>query len=371
MSNPLVRLGRLGQSPWYDYITRDLVTSGELLRLIREDGLLGMTTNPTIFEKAIVGSDVYDADVRRLSSDGCSPAEVVEAIAVGDVRAACDLFAPVYQRTGGRDGVVSLEVSPTLAHDTAGTIREAERLWAAVDRPNAVIKIPGTREGLPAVAHCIAAGINVNVTLLFSVARYEEVVAAYEEGLEARAARNRPLEQIASVASFFVSRVDTMVDPLIDRAGGAAGELRGTIATANAALAYRAFRRLTAAARWTALAARGARAQRPLWASTSTKDPRYADLHYVEPLIAPDTVNTMPPETFAAYRDHGRPEIRIDAALAAADEHLARLEEVGIDLADVTARLEAEGVKKFAASYESLLKGIESKMEALTVSGER
>jgi transaldolase len=371
MTNPLVRLGRLGQSPWYDYITRDLVTSGELGRLIREDGLLGMTTNPTIFEKAIVGSDVYDADVRRLSSDGCSPAEVVEAVAVADVRAACDLFAPVYQRTGGPDGVVSLEVSPTLAHDTAGTIREAERLWAAVDRPNAMIKIPGTREGLPAVAHCIAAGINVNVTLLFSVARYEEVVAAYEEGLEARAARNRPLEQIASVASFFVSRVDTMVDPLIDRAGGGAGELRGTIATANAALAYRAFRRLAAEDRWTALAARGARAQRPLWASTSTKDPRYADLHYVEPLIAADTVNTMPPETFTAYRDHGRPEIRIDAALAAADERLARLEEAGIDLADVTARLEVEGVKKFAASYESLLKGIESKMEALMVSGER
>jgi transaldolase len=370
MTNPLVRLGRLGQSPWYDYITRDLVTSGELQRLIREDGLLGMTTNPTIFEKAIVGSDVYDADVRRLSSDGCSPAEVVEAVAVADVRAACDLFAPVYQRTGGRDGVVSLEVSPTLAHDTAGTIREAERLWAAVDRPNAMIKIPGTREGLPAVAHCIAAGINVNVTLLFSVARYEEVVAAYEKGLEDRATRNRPLEQIASVASFFVSRVDTMVDPLIDRAG-AAEELRGTIATANAALAYRAFRRLTAEGRWTALAARGARVQRPLWASTSTKDPRYADLHYVEPLIAADTVNTMPPETFAAYRDHGRPEIRIDAALAAADERLARLEEAGIDLADVTARLEVEGVKKFAASYESLLKGIESKMEALMVSGER
>jgi transaldolase len=366
MTNPLVRLGRLGQSPWYDYITRDLVTSGGLVRLIREDGLLGMTTNPTIFEKAIVGSDVYDADVRRLASDGASPAEVVEAIAVADVRAACDLFAPVYQRTGGRDGLVSLEVSPTLAHDTAGTIREAERLWAAVERPNAMIKIPGTRAGLPAVRHCIAAGINVNVTLLFSVGRYEEVVAAHAEGLEARSARHQPLERIASVASFFVSRVDTLVDPALDRIGGAA-ELRGTIAIANAALAYRAFRRLTAAARWTALAARGAQLQRPLWASTSTKDPRYSDLHYVEPLIAPDTVNTLPPDTFAAYRDHGRPQIRIEAALAAADERMNRLASVGVDVADVTARLEVEGVKKFAASYESLLRGIESKMDALAL----
>jgi transaldolase len=205
------------------------------------------------------------------------------------------------------------------------------------------------------------------VTLLFSVSRYEEVVAAYEEGLETRVARNQPLQPIASVASFFVSRVDTMVDPLIDRAGASAADLRGTIATANAARAYRAFRRLTGEPRWAALAARGARVQRPLWASTSTKDPRYTDLHYVEPLIAPDTVNTMPPETFVAYRDHGRPELRIDAAVAGADERLARLGQAGINLADVTARLEAEGVTKFAASYEGLLRAIESKMEALAL----
>jgi transaldolase len=367
MTNPLVRLGQLGQSPWYDYITRDLVSSGELTRLIREDGLLGMTTNPTIFEKAIVGSDVYDADVRRLAAEGASPGEVVESIAIADVRVACDLFAPVYQHTAGRDGLVSLEVSPTLAHDTPGTIREAERLWATVDRPNAMIKIPGTREGLPAVSHCIAAGINVNVTLLFSVDRYAEVVAAYEAGLEARAARGERIDGIASVASFFVSRVDSMVDPLLDRIGGAAAALRGTIATANAATAYRAFRRLTGERRWAALAARGARVQRPLWASTSTKDPRYPDLHYVEPLIATDTVNTLPPDTFAAYRDHGRPEVRIDATLVAADARLERLAQSGIELTDVTARLEAEGVKKFAGSYESLLRGIESKMEELAL----
>ncbi|HET8625093.1 MAG TPA: transaldolase [Gemmatimonadales bacterium] len=367
MTNPLVRLGELGQSPWYDFITRDLVTSGELTRLIAEDGLLGMTTNPTIFEKAIAGGDVYDADVRSLAAAGRGPAEIVEAIAVADVRAACDLFSPVYRRTDGRDGLVSIEVSPTLAHDTDATIREAERLWGAVGRPNAMIKIPGTRAGLPAITHCIAAGLNVNVTLLFAVERYEEVAAAYAEGLEARAARRQPIARVASVASFFVSRVDTMVDPLLDRAGGEAAQLRGTTAIANAALAYAAFRRLTAEPRWAALAAAGARPQRPLWASTSTKDPRYSDVHYVEPLVAADTVNTLPPETFSAYRDHGRPAIRIQEALAVAPDQLAALAEAGIDLRDVTARLETEGVSKFAGSYHSLLRGIESKMEELAV----
>jgi transaldolase len=367
MTNPLVQLGELGQSPWYDFITRDLVTSGELARLIFADGLLGMTTNPTIFEKAIAGSDVYDADVRGLAAAGRGPAEIVEAIAVADVRVACDLFGPVYRRTDGRDGLVSIEVSPTLAHDTEGTIREAERLWEAVDRPNAMIKIPGTREGLPAITHCIAAGVNVNVTLLFSVQRYEEVAAAYAEGLETRAAARKPVSRVSSVASFFVSRIDTMVDPMLDRLGGEAGELRGTPAIANAALAYAAFRRLTAEPRWSALAAAGARPQRPLWASTSTKDPRYPDVHYVEPLIAPDTVNTLPPDTFAAYRDHGRPEVRIGETVAAAPGRLAVLARAGIDLAEVTARLESEGVSKFAASYDSLLRGIESKMEELAV----
>jgi transaldolase len=367
MTNPLVRLGELGQSPWYDFITRDLITSGELARLIREDGLLGMTTNPTIFEKAIAGSDVYDADVRRLAAAGCSTAEIVETIAVEDVRAACDLFAPVYARTDGRDGLVSIEVSPRLAHDTAGTIREAERLWGAVGRPNAMIKIPGTRQCLPAVSHCIGAGINVNVTLLFAVERYRQVAAAYQDGLEARTARRLPINRIASVASFFVSRVDTMVDPMLTRIGGRALVIQGSIAIANAARAYAAFQQLTADPRWTALGTQGARPQRPLWASTSTKDPRYPDVHYVEPLIAPDTVNTLPPETFAAYRDHGRPEVRIEAALAAADGRLADLAGVGVDLTEVTARLEAEGVTKFAASYDGLLKSIESKMEELAV----
>ena len=263
-SNPLVRLGQLGQSPWYDFITRDLLTSGELGRLIAEDGLLGMTTNPTIFEKAVAGSELYDDDIRRLTRRGRTSAEVFEALAVADVQAACDLFLPVYQRTGGQDGLVSIEVSPALARDTAATILEADRLWRAVARPNAMIKIPGTAEGLPAVTHCIAEGINVNVTLLFAVSRYEEVVTAYQAGLEARLARGLPVDRIASVASFFVSRVDSKLDPLLDRLGDPAG-LRGRIAIANACVAYRAFEQRSADARWDRLAARGARPQRPLW----------------------------------------------------------------------------------------------------------
>jgi transaldolase len=363
-ANPLVLLGRLGQSPWYDFITRDLVSSGELGRLIAEDGLLGMTTNPTIFEKAIAGGERYDAQIRRLAGEGRSPAEILEALAVTDVRAACDLFAPVYERTAGRDGLVSIEVAPTLARDTAATILEAERLWRAVERPNAMIKIPGTLAGLPAVTHCVAEGINVNVTLLFSVDRYQEVVSAYEAGLEARLASGRSVDRIASVASFFVSRVDGKVDPLLDRAGDP-GHLRGRIAIANACLAYQAFERRTAAPRWSALAARGAQPQRPLWASTSTKDPRYGDIHYVEPLIAPRTVNTLPPETFAAYRDHGRPEVRVQAGIAAAPAQLAALAQIGIDFSSVTRELEDEGVAKFGASYAAALAAVETKATLL------
>jgi transaldolase len=363
-ANPLVLLGRLGQSPWYDFITRELVSSGELARLIADDGLLGMTTNPTIFEKAVAGGEQYDEQIRRLAGEGRPPTEIFEALAIADVRAACDLFAPVYERTEGRDGLVSIEVAPTLARDTAATMLEAERLWCAVARSNAMIKIPGTLAGLPAVTHCIARGINVNVTLLFSVERYEEVVTAYEAGLEARLAEGLPVDRIASVASFFVSRVDSKVDPLLDRAGDPA-HLRGRIAIANACLAYQTFERRTTTPRWSALAARGARAQRPLWASTSTKDPRYGDVHYVEPLVAPRTVNTLPPETFAAYRDHGKPEVRIHTGIAAAPGELAALARLGIDLAGITRELEDEGVAKFAASYAATLAAVEAKAGAL------
>jgi transaldolase/transaldolase/glucose-6-phosphate isomerase len=362
--NPLVRLGELGQSPWYDYITRDLITSGELARLIAEDGLRGMTSNPTIFEKAIAGSRLYDEDIRAEADAGRSPQQIFEHLAVADVRAACDAFAGLYRATGGADGLVSLEVSPALANDTTATIQEAERLWRAVDRPNAMIKIPGTREGLPAITHAIAAGINVNVTLLFSVERYGEVIEAFLSGLEQRLDAGRPLAGIASVASFFVSRVDGKVDPLLDRQGDP-DRLRGRIAIANACAAYRLFEWSLGTPRWDRLVKAGARPQRPLWASTSTKDPRYADVHYVEALVAPRTVNTLPPETFAAYRDHGRPAVRIGEGMLEAPALLQALAARGIDLATITRELETDGVAKFAASYASLLAGIEAKAGAL------
>ncbi len=364
-TNPLLRLGELGQSPWYDYITRDLITSGELRRLIRDNGLRGMTSNPTIFEKAIAGSAAYDVDIRRLSDQGRSAAEIFEALAVADVRAACDEFAGLHQVTGGMDGLVSLEVSPALANDTEATIHEAERLWRAVDRPNAMIKIPGTVAGLPAITHCIAAGVSVNVTLLFSVERYAAVIEAWLAGLDQRLEAGEPLSPVASVASFFVSRVDGKVDPLLDRAGASA--LRGKIAIANACSAYRLFEWSLGTPRWDRLAKAGARPQRPLWASTSTKDPRYPDVYYVEALVAPRTVNTLPPETFAAYRDHGRPAVRIHDGIAAAPEQLKALAGTGIDLAEVTRELELEGVAKFAASHASLLAGIEAKAGALAL----
>jgi transaldolase len=352
MTNPLVQLGALGQSPWYDFITRDLVTSGELARLIREDGLRGMTTNPTIFEKAIAGSELYDEDIRRLAVEGSRPAQIFEALAVEDVRAACDLFLPIHRESRGLDGLVSIEVSPTLAHDVPGTIAEAERLWKRIGRPNVMIKIPGTQAGLPAIGHCLSHGINVNVTLLFAVARYREVVDAFFSGLEQRAAAGQPLSGVASVASFFVSRVDGKV-------GG------GTAAIANACIAYQAFEQLFASPRWQALAARGAMVQRPLWASTSTKDPSLPDVYYVEALIASQTVNTLPPATFAAYRDHGLPALRIQEGIARAPGVLAELARRGVDLDEVTRALEAEGVKSFAASFDSLLKVIEQKAAAL------
>ena len=365
MTNPLVRLGELGQSPWYDYITRDLVATGELRRLIRDDGLRGMTSNPTIFEKAIAGSASYDADIRRLSEQGRSAGEIFEALAVADVRAACDEFAGLHQVTGGVDGQVSLEVSPTLAHDTHATIHEAERLWGAVDRPNAMIKIPGTEAGLPAITHCVAAGISVNVTLLFSVERYRAVIEAWLAGLEQRLAEGGDLGPVSSVASFFVSRVDGKVDPLLDRAGHDA--LRGRIAIANACAAYRLFEGSLGTPRWQRLAQAGARPQRPLWASTSTKDPRYPDTFYVEALVAPRTVNTLPPETFAAYRDHGNPVVRMHEGMAVAPERLKALAAAGIDLAAVTRELEDDGVAKFAASYTGVLGTIETRAGALAV----
>jgi transaldolase/transaldolase/glucose-6-phosphate isomerase len=363
MKNPLMALNELGQSAWYDFITRDLISSGKLARLIKQDGLSGMTSNPTIFEKAIASSRDYDDDIRLLAAQGLDPSAIFESIAVADVQSACDAFLPTFRDAGGKDGFASLEVSPTLARDTNETVGQAQRLWEAIDRPNAMIKIPGTVEGLAAIRAATANGVNVNVTLLFSVDRYRQVIDAFLSGLEARVAKGQPIDQISSVASFFVSRVDTKLDPVLDQKG--LSELRGKIAIANAAAAYRAFTESLATDRWRALAAKGANAQRPLWASTSTKDPKLPDVYYVEALIADQTVNTMPPDTFEAYRDHGKPMIRIPDAIATADERLGAIAKAGIDLDRATKELEDDGIAKFAASFQSLLSQIEAKVGTL------
>jgi transaldolase len=366
-SNPLVQLGALGQSPWLDFITRELLETGELSRMIGNDGLRGQTTNPTIFEKAVAGSDRYDADIRALADDGLKPGEIFESLAVADVQAACDLFGALYKSTNGADGFVSIEVSPELANDTEGTVRDAERLWAAVNRPNVMIKIPGTKEGLPAITRCLARGINVNVTLLFGVERYREVMEAYLTALEQRRAKREPLNRLASVASFFVSRVDTRLDPILEKhADPSARALRSKIAIANAVVAYDAFRQVFRGPRWDTLVKDGARVQRPLWASTSTKDPSLPDVYYVEALIASDTVNTLPPDTLRAYRDHGKPSARILDQVGQAKDQLRTLAKAGIKLEEHTRFLEIDGVQKFKASFTTLLAGVNSKALALT-----
>ncbi|HUF90384.1 MAG TPA: transaldolase [Gemmatimonadota bacterium] len=368
MPNPLNRLHDLGQSVWLDYIRRDMLEDGTQARLIREDDLAGQTSNPTIFEKAIADTDLYDEDIRA-AGPGVHPNAAFESIAATDIRLAADLFRPLYDRTGGREGFVSVEVSPDLAWDTDGTIEAARRLWATIDRPNVMVKIPGTREGLPAIRRCLAEGININITLLFSVGRYHEVMDAWLDALEERVERGEPIDRVASVASFFVSRVDTMVDARVaERLEEASAKererlraLEGRIGIDNARLAYEAHERRFAEDRFARLAEEGARAQQPLWASTSTKNPDYPDVYYVEALIAPGTVNTLPPETLEAYRDHGDPAVRIHEDLEGAHRRMAELDDLGIDFGAVLEALEAEGVRKFADSYHQLLEAIEQK----------
>ena len=369
MPRPLTQLAQLGQSVWYDFITRDLIHSGELARLIQEDDLRGMTSNPTIFEKAVAASSDYDQDIRTLSEAGESPDGIVEALMIRDVKSACDVFRPVYDKHGHGDGTVSIEVSPKLAYDTEGSIEAAHRLWKLVDRPNLMVKIPGTAAGLPAITQCLADGININITLLFSVDRYRQVIDAFREGLERRGALNLPVNNIHSVASFFVSRVDGQTDPALAKAGERGKPLLHQMAIANARVAYEVFGRSLLTPRWQALAARGARAQRPLWASTSTKDPLLPDIYYIEALIAPDTVNTIPPDTFRAYNDHGKPEVRITPATEIeAGAMLAAYEKLGVGpLADRTAFLEDDGVKKFSDSWNALLDRVKQKASALAV----
>ncbi len=363
MTHRIVQLAQLGQSVWYDFITRDLIRSGELERLIKDEGLRGMTSNPTIFEKAVAGSGDYDQDIHTLTKAGESVESIVEALMIKDVKAAADLFRPVYDASGHGDGTVSIEVSPTLANDTRGTIDAAERLWRLLDRPNVMVKIPGTEAGLPAISHCLAAGININITLLFSIDRYQQVIEAFREGLERRVRASQPIDRLHSVASFFVSRVDGQTDPAITKAGDAGKPFLHQMAIANARAAYEVFGNSLLTPRWQALASKGARAQRPLWASTSTKDPSLPDTFYVDALVAPDTVNTIPPDTFRAYADHGVPAVAITpASEKAARAMLDSYDKSGIaPLAERTAFLETDGVKKFSESWTSLLDRIRQK----------
>jgi transaldolase len=348
----------LGQSIWLDYLRRGMIRSGELAELIAA-GLRGMTSNPTIFEQGIAGDDDYDEALARLATSGRTDAEIFEALAVEDVRSAADLFRPVYDQTGWGDGFVSIEVSPGLARDTRGSIAEAERLWRAVDRPNVMIKIPGTAEGWPAIEQCLDAGININITLLFSVDHYLRVAEAYLTALEARVARGEPIDQVASVASFFVSRVDTEVDARLGKINQPeAKELAGTIGIANARLAYAEFERITASDRWRRLAANGAKVQRPLWASTGTKNPAYSDVLYLEALIGPDTVNTVPPDTLRKFEDHGTVAPTLAGHEEDARGRMERLARLGVDFDDVTLLLEDEGIEKFEKSYAALLAAI-------------
>jgi transaldolase len=357
-TNNVKRIHDFGQSIWLDFIERKLIQSGDLKKLIDEDGVRGITSNPAIFEKAINSSDDYDQQISELAAQGKSDEEIFYALAIKDIQAAADLFKSVYEEeVEGADGYVSLEVSPFLARDTAGTIKQAMDLWKKVDRKNVMIKIPGTAEGLPAIRKAISEGININVTLLFGLGRYEEVTDAYLSGLEDRVNAGKPINQIASVASFFLSRIDVMVDPLVKEKGF--GELKGEVAIASAKKAYQIYKRVFTSDRFKKLEEKGARPQRVLWASTSSKDPSISDVKYVEALIGPDTVDTIPMETLIAYRDHGNPENRLEQNLNEAHQVLQKLKEIGVNIDEITQKLEDEGIEKFNKPYEKLLKTIE------------
>ncbi len=369
--NRILSLRILGQSIWLDFIERSMIQKGALQKLV-DSGVAGVTSNPTIFQQAISQSDAYSHDLRRLAGTTTDPKSIFEGLAIADIQAAADVLRPVYDAESGHDGFVSLEVAPDLAYDTDATITEARRLHAAVRRPNLMVKVPATQAGIPAIRQLIADGINVNVTLIFSLDRYAHVKEAYVQGLEERRQAGKPVDSVASVASFFVSRVDVNIDGRLDmlsaahRADAAQyAALKGKAAVANAKLAYAQFQEKFAGTRWEALVAAGARVQRPLWASTSTKNPAYPDLIYVDTLIGAHTVNTMPPQTLEAFQDHGTPMRTVDQDLAGAQEALAALAQVGIDMDKVTEELEADGVKKFADSFADLLKTIDERRQEL------
>jgi len=373
-TTPLAALQALGQSVWMDNISRRMLTGGELRRLIEEDGLQGVTSNPTIFEKAIGHSADYDEQFKELIAQGADAGKVYEGLTVTDIRNALDLFRPTYERTRGGDGFVSLEVSPLLAHDTQGTIAEARKLWGLLDRPNPMIKIPGTPEGLPAIEESLVAGLNINITLLFSVDAYEAVAHAYIRALRRRADAGQPIDRIASVASFFVSRIDTETDKRIeaklkdetDPARRAKLEgLLGKAAIANAKNAYAVYQRIFHGPEFAALKAKGAHVQRVLWASVGTKNPKYPDTLYIDELIGPETVSTMPPATYEAFKDHGKVRPSLTEDLEGAHRVMDQLREVGIDFEDVTDKLLRDGVASFAKSFDELMTSIRDKRERL------
>jgi transaldolase len=375
--NTLQGLHDVGQSIWLDSIDRRMLHDGELDQRIREDALTGMTSNPTIFQKALASSNAYDEQITEAEDQSLTSWQLFELLETTDVRDACDHFAAVYSSTRGADGYVSIEVSPGVSQSADATVEEARRLWKTVDRPNVMVKVPGTPEGAIAVRRLIAEGINVNITLLFAIQAHERVIEAYQAGLEDRIKAHKPIDGLASVASFFVSRVDTEIDKRLDALIAKASQpekerlemLKGRAAIANAKLAYRLFTQKFAGPRWEALAKQGARVQRPLWASTSTKNPKYRDVMYVEELIGPDTVDTMPPATIDAFRDHGVVEKTVDKKIAAAEGLLKEIEAVGISVKEVTEKLLVDGIASFQKSFDELIAGLESKIGSLAPGG--
>lgn len=370
--NPLQKLAEFGQAVWLDDIHRDLLTSGRLQQMIAADGLRGLTSNPAIFQKAIAGSSAYDPDIQEQKRQGRPVADLFQALVVKDVQLAADIFRPLYERTDGEHGYVSLEVNPHLAHYAAATAQRARQLWHQVNRPNLFIKVPATLEALPVITQLLSEGINVNVTLIFGLPRYGEVVEAFIAGIERRVHAGQPVQQLRSVASFFLSRVDLLLDPRLEmvmKAGGAnarlACDLRGQVAVASAKVAYQMYQETISGGRWKKLAARGAAPQRLLWASTSNKNPDYSDVKYVEALIGPDTINTMPPETLDAYRDHGEPRPRLVKDLQTARRQLAQLSRVGLEIDEAAQQLENEGLEKFCKPYDALLETLECEIAAV------
>jgi transaldolase len=375
--NPLVESTKSGQSIWHDGLERELISSGEMKRLIDEDELRGVTSNPTTFEKAIDSSDHYSEQLREQAESQKSASEIYEALVVRDIQMAADLLAPIFEKTDGTDGFVSLECSPLLARDTAATVEEVRHLWRVLNRKNVMIKIPATIEGFPAIEQCIYEGININITLIFSLESYKKTIEAYLRGLERRVAEGNPINSIASVASFFVSRIDTAVDKKLQERIARAGSeeekeklvsLMGRAAIANAKMAYQIFKEVFHGGRFASLRTQGARIQRPLWASTSTKNPDYSDVYYVEALIGPETVNTLPPATLKAFRDHGRVRLSLEENLEEEGAVLARLGDVGISLDEVSQQVLDEGVSLFSKSFEKLMKAIQSRRDEI-VSG--